>query len=187
MDASLRKLFDHVAELDQDHKLVKELNGNEFLNNTVNPLNCGSRNYVFLIFKDDFTINVTITKKNSKADFTSMSAILDICDSIDEGFNFIAAKLSDKNYDEAAIVMQDIIDAYTTISLEIDKLCEFIDMQNVNLVIKQFKYILLEVVVHFNDNRWDELEEELSQQIIPNFLLWKKNELSNTFSPYITR
>ncbi|MFD1903613.1 hypothetical protein ACFSQ7_04990 [Paenibacillus rhizoplanae] len=58
-----------------------------------------------------------------------MSAILDICDSIDEGFNFIAAKLSDKNYDEAAIVMQDIIDAYTTISLEIDKLCEFIDMQ----------------------------------------------------------
>lgn len=189
MDASLRKLFDHVAEQDKKYGLMKEESANEFLNNEVNSLNCGNKNYIFN-FKDDFTMNVSITD-NIKTDYNLISSfelmrgLLEISDSINEGFDFIIAKLSDKNYDEAAIVMQDILDAYTNINLRIDTFSRFLRENNLYAVNTQFKQSLLEVVEHFNHEHWNSLRNELIQRVIPCFLLWKK-ELHNTFTLYIT-
>lgn len=143
MDASLRKLFDHVAEQDKKYGLMKEESANEFLNNEVNSLNCGNKNYIFN-FKDDFTMNVSITD-NIKTDYNLISSfelmrgLLEVSDSINEGFDFIIAKLSDKNYDEAAIVMQDILDAYTNINLRIDTFSRFLRENNLHAVNTQFK------------------------------------------------
>lgn len=189
MDASLRKLFDHVAEQDKKYGLMKEESANEFLNNEVNSLNCGNKNYIFN-FKDDFTMNVSITD-NIKTDYNLISSfelmrgLLEVSDSINEGFDFIIAKLSDKNYDEAAIVMQDILDAYTNINLRIDTFSRFLRENNLHAVNTQFKESLLEVVEHFNHEHWNSLRNELIQRVIPYFLLWKK-ELHNTFTLYIT-
>ncbi|MGN7762045.1 DUF2920 family protein [Paenibacillus sp. 22594] len=189
MDASLRKLFDHVAEQDKEYGLMKERGENEFINNEVNSLNCGNKNYIFN-FREDFTMNVTITD-NIKTDYNLISSfqlmgdLLDICDSIDEGFSFIIDKVSDKNYNDAAVVMQDIIDAHTEMNLRIDTFSGFLSENNLHAVSTQFKNSLLAAVMHFNHEYWDLLELELIQQVVPNFLLWK-NELHNIFTPYVT-
>lgn len=189
MDASLRKLFDHVAEQDKEFGLMKERSENEFFNNEVNSLNCGNKNYNFN-FREDFTINVTITD-NIKTDYNLISSfqlmgdLLDICDSIDEGFSFIVDKVSEKKYNDAAVVMQDIIDAHTEMNLHIDTFSEFLGKNNLPALKKQFEQSLLEVVTSFNNESWVLLENELMQRVITNFLLWQ-NELRNIFVPYIT-
>lgn len=188
MDASLRKLFDHVAEQDKDYGLMKEHSANEFLNNELISLNCGSKNYVFN-FKEDFTVDVTITE-NIKTDynlissFQLMSDLLDICDSMDEGFDFIVTRISDKNYNEAAVVMQDILDAHMTIDSQINTFSRFLSVNNLHAVDIQFKNSLQEAVLHFNNDTWDILENQILQRVMPHFLLWK-NELRNIFTPYI--
>lgn len=188
MDASLRKLFDYVAQQDEDYGLMKEQSANEFSNNEVNTMNCGSKNYVFS-FKENFTLNVDITE-NIKTDyylihsFQLMRDVLSICDSMDEGFDFIIAKISDKNYYEAAIVMQDIVDAHTSIISQIDTFSRFLKENNLHFIDKQFKDSLLQTVVHFNNDSWELLEKQILHQIVPQFLLWK-NELNTVFNPYI--
>ncbi|OKP85816.1 hypothetical protein A3844_15800 [Paenibacillus helianthi] len=188
MNASLRKLFDYAAEQDKEYGLEKRQSANEFSTNNVNILNCGSKNYIFN-FKEDFTMDVTITE-NIKTDYNLifslqlMRNLLDICESIDEGFDFIVTNITDKNYNEAAVVMQDIVDAHTTINLQIDTFSMFLSKNNLHSVGIQFKDSLLEAVVHFNNDSWDLLNNQISQQTVPDFLLWK-NELQNTFSPYL--
>ncbi|OKP90596.1 hypothetical protein A3842_03220 [Paenibacillus sp. P3E] len=190
MDASLRKLFDHVAEQDNEYGLMKEKSENEFINNQVNSLNCGNKNYIFN-FRDDFTMNVTITD-NIKTDYNLISSfqlmgdLLNICDSIGEGFSFIVDKVSDKNYNDAALVMQDIIDAHTEINLRIDTFSRFLSENNIPATSTQFEHSLLEAVMHFNNEWWDLLGAELVDRVVPNFLLWKQ-ELHNIFAPYINQ
>lgn len=189
MDASLRKLFDHVAEQDKEYGLVKETSENEFSNNEVNSLNCGIKNYVFN-FKNDFTMNVTITD-NIKTEYNLinsyqiMSKLLDVCESIDEGFNFIVTKIAARDYNETFGVMQDILDAHTAINLQIDTFSRFLGENNLRSVNEQFKNSLSMTVVHFNNEDWDLLDNQLSQQVIPYFLAWKK-ELHHIITPYIT-
>ncbi|WP_339799083.1 DUF2920 family protein [Paenibacillus sp. FSL R5-0744] len=189
MDASLRKLFDHVAEQDMEYGLMKEKSENEFINSEVNSLNCGNKNYIFS-FQDDFTMNVTITD-NIKTDYNLISSfqlmrdLLEICDSIDEGFSFIADKVSNKSYNDATVVMQDILDAFKVINLRIDTFSRFLSENDLHTVNSQFQDSLLEAVMHFNNENWDLLEIELTDRVVPNFLLWKK-ELHNIFDPYIT-
>lgn len=114
-----------------------------------------------------------------------MSKLLDVCDSIDEGFNFIVTKISDRNYNETFGVMQDILDAHTAINLQIDMFSRFLGENNLRSVNEQFKNSLSMTVVHFNNEDWDLLDNQLSQQVIPYFLAWKK-ELHYIITPYIT-
>lgn len=73
MDASLRKLFDHVVELDKEHGLLKEKGTNDFHENEEKLFHCGSKNYV-INFKDTFTMDIMITN-NVKTDYELISSI----------------------------------------------------------------------------------------------------------------
>ncbi|WP_249901055.1 DUF2920 family protein [Paenibacillus sp. PK3_47] len=188
MNASLRKLFDYVADLDLKFGLAKENHENEFSNNTINTLNCGSASYVFE-FKENFTLNVSLDQKiktnyNLIHSFQLMHSIMDIFDSIEEGFDFIVNKIAEQNYNEAAIVMQDILNAHTTTTLQIDTFSMYLSNNNFHALETQLKTSLMEAVVYFNDDSWSLLENHLSERVIPHFLLWK-NELHHTFIPYL--
>ncbi|AIQ61279.1 DUF2920 family protein [Paenibacillus borealis] len=188
MNASLRKLFDYVAELDLKYGLTKELSENEFSKNTLHSMNCGRSSYIFE-FRENFTMNVTIrdnikTDYDLKHSFQLMRSMLDICDSIEEGFDFILNKISEQNYNEAATVMQDVLDAYTTINQQLDSLSNLLNENNLAPLNAQFNDHLLEAVMYFNQDSWGPLEDELSQQVVPCFLIWK-TEIHSIFSPYL--
>lgn len=188
MNASLRKLFDHVADQEREYGLVKETSKNEFLDNKTNLFNCGNKNYIFN-FKNDYTMNVTITD-NIKTDynlinsFHVMSQLLDICDSIEEGLDYIVATISDGDYNNIFRVILDILKAHTAINLQMSKFSKFLSENNLISVNEEFKNSLLKVAEYFNNEEWVLFESHLVQQVRPCFLSWKK-EMDSTLSPYI--
>ncbi|MGF6353353.1 hypothetical protein ABIE27_001262 [Paenibacillus sp. 4624] len=189
MNASLRKLFDHVAEQDGEYGLVKESIHNEFTMNKTNSYNCGNKNYVFN-FNDDYTMNVTITD-NIKTDynligsFEMMPQLLDICDSIDEALNYVVVKVSNDEYRDVFGVMLDIIEAFTAINLQINAFSGFLSKNDLFPNSEKLKNGLLKVIEHFNNENWPLFNSQLTEQVVPSFLMWK-NEMHTVFSPYLT-
>lgn len=189
MNASLRKLFDHVVEQDGEYGLVKESIHNEFSMNKTNSYNCGNKNYVFN-FNDDHTMNVTITD-NIKTDynligsFEMMPQLLDICDSIDEALNYVVAKVSNDEYREVFGVMLDMIEAFTAINLQINTFSRFLSKNDLFPNSENLKNGLLKVIQHFNNEDWPLFKSQLTEQVVPSFLMWK-NEMHTVFSPYLT-
>ncbi|MFK2827163.1 DUF2920 family protein, partial [Bacillus sp. B190/17] len=188
MDASLRKLFDYVMELDKEYGLLKEKGTNDFCNNEVRLFHCGSKNYV-INFKDNFEIDVKITN-NVKTDYglislmPIMSNILDVTDTMSEGLNFVISRIVDGKYNEASVVMQDILDAYNAIDSQINTFIRYLPRNNITKFDRVLKRSFLEIIEHCESDSWNSVEDELSKCVIPNFLLLR-NELSNIFTPYL--
>ncbi|MBP0726730.1 DUF2920 family protein [Bacillus sp. RG28] len=188
MDASLRKLFDHVVELDKENGLLKEKRTNDFLDNEGKSFNCGSKNYVFN-FNENFTINAKIIN-NIKTDyklissFQVMSGILDITHTMNDGFDYVISKISTGKYHEAIGVMQDILDAYSAIEQQVNKFEKNLPQNNIKTLNEELKTSLLEMIGYFESDSWKLVEDKLLKHVVPQFMLWK-NELNDIFSLYI--
>lgn len=189
MDASLRKLFDHVAELDKEYGLLKNDNANDFSMNVDRLFNCGNQDYLFR-FNVNYTVNVEILDK-VKTDYSLIKAfklmvqIKDLSDSMSEALEYVMSKAMDDESSVTTTIMQDILDAYSAINNQISGFIDYLPPNKIRIYSEDLRRALTDIIFLYENGDWKRLENLLSSRVIPSFNNWK-TEMDVVFEPYVT-
>ncbi|MFD2369374.1 DUF2920 family protein [Brevibacillus sp. GCM10020057] len=208
MEASLRKLFDYVAELDAGSQLLKRTPTNEFLENATRVFNCGEKDYYFH-FKDDFSLEVKIESKVKRTDYSQNSSdvisqsraetelppviksqklleqLKRVSDSILDSLGFVISKVEQDELEPTKQVMQEIIDAYLLIMSQLESLHESLQFDQISILNDEIVHLFTVVVHSYNHHDSYQLKQVLSQQLYKLVVDWKA-EIDHMLEPYLT-
>ena len=71
-----------------------------------------------------------------------MSNVLDITDTMMEGFNFVTSRILDGRYNEAIVVIKDILDAYNAINSQINTFIRYLPQNNILILMPGINKII---------------------------------------------
>lgn len=207
MDASLRKLFDYVAELDAGSQLLKPTPTNEFVDNDTRVFNCGEKDYLFS-YKNDFSLEVKIESRVKRIDYSHNDALelsneskveaeyppmklqrllgqlKRVSDSILDSLGFVISKVEQDEIEPTKQVMQEIIDAYLLIMSQLESFQEKLQLDEISILNDEIIQLFTVVILSYNNHDSYKLKQVLSQQLYKLVVDWK-TELDKMLEPYV--
>jgi len=110
--------------------------------------------------------------------------ILELLDTMKAGLDYIQLKLSELKYEEALIVIKDIVDALDSIYNSIQPMESQLPENNLVAFTASIKYNLDNVIKSYEQGKEAYVAEQIEKGILPSFLVWK-GELERVLRPYI--
>jgi hypothetical protein len=188
MKASLRKLFDHVAELDNSNKLMKESSKTDFDNETKYTFNCGEKNYVFIYSKDK-TLRVKINenvKKNYQfiPHLMSMDSVIILTKSFLKQFEVMQTHLHKKEYAASGKILEDILSKYDDTMKKLELFISVLPSNNIQTVNDELISAFSALINLYEQGQWDAALNLLSKKVLSAFKNWR-SELIHVIEPLI--
>jgi len=110
--------------------------------------------------------------------------ILELLDTMEEGLDFIQNQLSELKYEEALVVLNDVIDAVFSIDSSIQPMEKMLPQNDINELSLLFRESLNKAVERYNQNNEVNIDGLLQKEIIPQFKRWRE-EVEKVLRHYI--
>lgn len=109
---------------------------------------------------------------------------LQLLKTIKEGFDYIQKQLSKLRYEEAFIVLKDIMEAITSIEDAIYPMKDGLPENNIDILAVSLIESMDKAVSSYKQGKEVDLEIQISEDILPVFENWKE-EIERIFMPYV--
>jgi len=110
--------------------------------------------------------------------------ILELLDTMEEGLDYVQNQVRKLKYEDAFIVMNDLIDALDSIDSSIQPMQNELQQNNINALSSALKVCLNKVVERFDQNNEVNIDSLLENEVILEFTKWKE-EIERVLRPYI--
>lgn len=186
MQASLRKLFDHVADLDKSNNLLKGSPKTDFDNETKHIFNCGEKNYVFQYSKDK-TLKVKINN-NVKKDYqfipylSAMDSVLKFTKSISKQFEVMQKHLHKKEYEASGMILEEILSKYDNGMKQLELFILILPLNNIQSLNDELISTFSALINFYEQGQWDAALNLLSKKVLSTFKNWR-SELFRVIEP----
>jgi len=110
--------------------------------------------------------------------------ILELLDTMEEGLDYIQKQLSELKYEEALVVLNDVIDAVHSIDSSIQPMEDKLPQNDISTLFSSFKEGLNKAVERFKQNNEVNIESLLEKEIISAFKSWRE-EVEKVLRPYV--
>lgn len=109
---------------------------------------------------------------------------LELLKTIEDGFIHIQNQVSELNYEEAFIIMQDAMEGMAGIDNAIQPIIDRVGENDTDALYRDLKENINKAVNEFEKGQDVKLEDLIEQEVTPAFLKWKK-EIERILKPYI--
>jgi len=110
--------------------------------------------------------------------------ILELLDTMKEGLDYIQTQLSELKYEEALVVMKDLIDALDSIDSSIQPMENELPQNEIGVLTASLKLCLNKAVGSFDQNNGVNIDSIVEKEVIPEFTSWRE-EIEKVLRPYI--
>jgi len=110
--------------------------------------------------------------------------ILELLDTMKEGLDYVQVQLTELKYEEALVVIKDIVDALDSIYNSIQPMESQLPENNLVAFTASIKYNLDNVIKSYEQGKEAYVSEQIEKGIVPSFLVWKK-EIERVLRPYV--
>jgi len=110
--------------------------------------------------------------------------ILELLNTMEEGLEFIQIGLSELKYEEAQIVLKDVIDAVHSIDSSIQPMQSGLPQNNISTLSSLLKKSLDKALERFDQNNELNINSLLENETYPAFKSWRE-EIEKVLRPYI--
>lgn len=163
-------LYAVPIHLDQEIKLQTELENKPQVKNKAFPKES----------KENYKDELIIMGKY----YEVIKNILQLLKTIKKGFDYIQKQLSKLRYEEAFIVLKDIMEAITSIEDAIYPMKDGLPENNIDILAVSLIESMDKAVNSYEQGKEADLEIQISEDILPAFKNWKE-EIERIFIPYV--
>jgi len=110
--------------------------------------------------------------------------ILELLNTMEEGLDYVQNQLGELKYEEALIVVKDLIDALDSIDSSIQPMDNKLPQNNISALSSSLKACFDKVVGKFDQNNEVIIDSLLEKEVIPEFARWRE-EIDKVLRPYI--
>lgn len=110
--------------------------------------------------------------------------IFPLLSTIEEGFYHVKKQLSELRYEEAFILLQDIMIGIASVESAIESMKSELPESDIAIFAEILKRTMSNIVSSYEQKREINLEKQVGEDILPVFKMWKR-ELEKTLKPYI--
>ncbi|MCC5910852.1 MAG: hypothetical protein JJT76_10490 [Clostridiaceae bacterium] len=110
--------------------------------------------------------------------------ILDLTDTMDEGFNYITEKLENENIKETVSMLLDVIKAFASIERALEQVLVQLKENNIPEKTNKLRDALDSIVNEYEVNKGKNAIKIMQVNLAPTFESWK-DELERVLRPYI--
>lgn len=111
--------------------------------------------------------------------------VLELLDTIEEGFEHVQKHLIELQYENAFVVMNDIIQGISSIGRAIQPMMDKLPQNDINTLLGDINKGMKKVVSNFEQGKEVNIQNQIVVEILPAFNNWK-NELEKILKPYLS-
>ena len=110
--------------------------------------------------------------------------ILQLLETIEEGFGYIKEQLEKLHYEEGLVVLKDAMEAIGSIESALHPIKVKLPENNLDALIVAIKCNMDNAINSYEQGKEVYLVEQIEKEILPSFLTWKE-ELQRALKPYV--